>query len=616
MNDTNKLTIEKGYQFHNDGYLNEAKKCYEEALKAEPNNFNVLILLGTLLGQNQSYEEALGKFDHAEEINNQNAELFYNRGIVLNALQRFKEAINNYTIAINLKPDFSNAFLNRGFTKSQIHLFQEAIADFSSVIDLNPDYDQAYFYRAKAYSKINEHQLAINDYEKIDEDKYHLLSQKMYEKLLICDWSNYEENVSKLKTKIVQGEIIGNPFAPLLTLDDPELQLKTSKALANQIYPENNVLGQIVKRPKKEKIRIAYIASSFNQSSLTYLISGLFKFHDKKKFEVIGITFNSPKKDKVHKNIEDDLSRLIDLTGKSDIEIAKYCRNLELDIAIDLNGLSTDMRIGIFAYRIAPVQINFLGYPGTIGASYYDYIISDRNVIPKELEKFYSEKIIYLPDSYFVNSHHVLKVGKSIIDNSSLDKLGLPHDAFIFCCFNNSYKITPEIFDSWVRILKKVENSVLWLIVKNECTQNNLIKEAKARGLNSDRIIFTKFSSANNYLSWFQYPDLFLDTFPYTSHTLSTDALWMGLPIITKIGKSFVSRVCASFLKSLNLEELVAETTEAYEKLAIDLALSPKLLLQVRNKLIENKLENDLYNTKKFTRDLEGRYQELITHEY
>jgi protein O-GlcNAc transferase len=611
MNDTNKLIIEKGYQFHKDGDLSQAQENYEKALKSEPKNFNVLVLLGTLLGQKQSYEEALEKFDQAEEINNQNAELFYNRGIVLNALQRFKEAISNYNIAINLKPDFSNAFLNRGYTKSHIHLFKEAIADFSSVIDLNPDLEQAYFYRAQAYSKINEHQLAINDYEKIDEDKYHLLSQKMYEKLLICDWSDYEENVSKLKTKINQGEIIRNPFTPLLTLDDPELQLKTSKTLANQIYPENNVLGSITKYPKKEKIRIAYIASSFNQSSLTYLISGLFKFHDKKKFEVIGITFNSPQKDKVHKNIEVDLSQLIDLTGKSDIEIAKYCRNLELDIAIDLNGLSTDMRIGIFAYRIAPVQINFLGYPGTIGASYYDYIIADKTVIPEELKKFYTEKILYQPHSYFVNSHQALKIGESIQDNSSLDKLGLPHDAFIFCCFNNSYKITPEIFDSWVRILKKVENSVLWLIVKNDGTQMNLIKEAKARNLKSNRLIFTRFSSFNDYLSWFQYPDLFLDTFPYTSHTIATDALWMGLPIITKIGNSFSSRVCSSFLKVMGLEELITSSADNYENLAIDLAINSKKLSLLKAKLIKNKNIQSLFDTENYIRGFEVNLESL-----
>jgi|GEM_PF-1491651 len=611
MNDTNKLIIEKGYQFHKDGNLNEAKKCYEEALKAEPNNFNILILLGTLLGQKQSYEEALEKFDQAEEINNQNAELFYNRGIVLNAIQRFKEAISNYTIAINLKPDFSDAFLNRGYTKLQIHLFKEAISDFSSVIDLNPDHDQAYFYRAQAYSKINEHQLAINDYEKMDEDKYHLLSQKMYEKLLICDWSDYEENVFKLKTKINKGEIVRNPFTPLLTLDDPELQVKASKNIVDQIYPENNVLGSIPKYPKKEKIRIAYVASSFNQSSLTYLISGLFKFHDKKKFEVIGITFNSPQKDEVNKNIEVDLSQLIDLTGKSDIEIAKYCRNLELDIAIDLNGLSTDMRIGIFAYRIALIQINFLGYPGTIGAAYYDYIIADKTVIPEELKKFYTEKIIYLPDSYFVNSHHVLKIGELIQDNSSLDKLGLPHDAFIFCCFNNSYKITPGIFDSWVRILKKVENSVLWLIVKNDGTQMNLIKEAKARNLKSNRLIFTRFSSFNDYLSWFQYPDLFLDTFPYTSHTIATDALWMGLPIITKIGNSFSSRVCSSFLKVMGLEELITSSADNYENLAIDLAINSKKLSLLKAKLIKNKNIQSLFDTENYIRSFEVNLESL-----
>jgi predicted O-linked N-acetylglucosamine transferase (SPINDLY family) len=616
MDATNKSLLEEGYGFHKNGDLNQAEACYQKFLENEPNNFNVQLLLGTLLGQRQSYDEALKIFDNAEKINDQSGELFYNRGIVLNALKRYQESIKNYDRAIQLQPDFLNAYLNRGYTKSEVHLFPDAISDFSEVIKLNPNHDQAYFYRATAYSKINEHRLAIHDYEKIDEDLYHLLSQKIYEKLLICDWSDYEENLSKLESKINEGEIIRNPFTPLLTLDSHELQLKTAKNLASRVYPENNSLGPIPKHPKNKKIRLAYVASTFNQSSLTYLISGLFKCHDKDKFELIGITFNSPKKDGVHKSIEKDLDRLIDLTEKSDIEIAQFCRTLALDIAIDLNGLSTDMRIGIFAYRIAPVQINFLGYPGTTGASYYDYLIADEVVIPKENQKFYSEKIIYLTNSYFINSHQVLKIGEAIKNHSSLEKLGIPNDAFIFCCFNNSYKINPEMFSSWIRILKQVENSVLWLIVKNDDTRMNLIKEAKTSGLNDDRLIFTKYSSLNDYLSWFQYPDLFLDTFPYTSHTVATDALWMGLPIITKVGKSFVSRVCASFLKSLNLEELIAETIECYERLAINLALNPKLLFQVRNKLIENKLKNNLFNTKEFTKDLEGRYKELITHEY
>jgi len=606
MENTNKSLIEKGYQFHKDGSLNQAQESYEKVLKSEPNNFNVLVLLGTLLGQKQSFQEALEKFDKAEEVNNQNAELFYNRGIVLNALQRFTEAISNYSVAISLNPEFSDAFLNRGYTKSQIHLFSEAIADFSSVIALNPDHHQAYFFRATAYTKINEHQLAINDYDKIDEDQYHLLSQKMYEKLLISDWKDYEKNLAKLREKIDRGEVIRNPFTPLLTLDDPKLQLKTSKNLVNQIYPENNVLGSITKYPKKEKIRIAYIASNFNQSSLTYLVSGLFKFHDKNKFEIIGVIYNAPKKDNVHKKIEGDLTQLLDFTGKSDIEIAKHCRDLQLDIAIDLNGLSTDMRIGIFGYRIAPIQINFLGYPGSIAASYYDYIVADKTVIPKELEKFYSEKIICLPDSYFVNSHQLLKIGESIRNNTNLDKLGLPHDAFIFCCFNNSYKITPTIFNSWMRILKAVNASVLWLIVKNDDTKNNLIKTARSQGIDLTRIIFTKFSSLNDYFNWFQYPDLFLDTYPYNSHTVAMDALWFELPVLTIIGKSFPSRVCASFLKVLNLEELICESIEEYEELAICLANNEKKLFEIKNKLIKNKGKSNLFNTKKFVKNFES----------
>ena len=606
MDATNKLLLEDGYGFHKNGDLNQAEVCYEKFLENEPNNFNVQLLLGTLLGQRQSYDEALKVFDVAEKINDENGELFYNRGIVLNALKRYQESIKNYDRAIQLQPDFLNAYLNRGYTKSEVHLFPDAISDFSEVIKLNPNHDQAYFYRATAYSKINEHLLAIHDYEKIDEDRYHLLSQKIYEKLLICDWSDYDENLSKLESKINEGEIIRNPFTPLLTLDSPELQLKTAKNLASRVYLENNTLGPIPKHPKNKKIRLAYIASTFNQSSLTYLISGLFKCHDKDKFKLIGITFNSPKKDGVHKSIEKDLDRLIDLTGKSDIEIAQFCRTLALDIAIDLNGLSTDMRIGIFAYRIAPVQINFLGYPGTTGASYYDYLIADEVVIPKEDQKFYSEKIIYLPNSYFINSHQVLKIGEAIKDHSSLEKLGIPNDAFIFCCFNNSYKINPEMFSSWIRILKQVDNSVLWLVVKNDGTRINLIKEAKASGLNDDRLIFTKYSSFNDYLSWFQYPDLFLDTFPYTSHTVATDALWMGLPIITKIGNSFVSGVCSSFLKSLNLEELIVESMKDYESLAIDLALNKMRLFQIREKLHKNKISNQLFDSGFFTKNLES----------
>ena len=606
MDATNKLLLEDGYGFHKNGDLNQAEVCYEKFLENEPNNFNVQLLLGTLLGQRQSYDEALKVFDVAEKINDQSGELFYNRGIVLNALKRYQESIKNYDRAIQLQPDFLNAYLNRGYTKSEMHLFPDAISDFSEVIKLNPNHDQAYFYRAKAYSKINEHLLAIHDYEKIDEDRYHLLSQKIYEKLLICDWSDYEENLSKLESKINEGEIIRNPFTPLLTLDSPELQLEAAKNLSSRVYPENNTLGPIPKHPKNKKIRLAYIASTFNQSSLTYLISGLFKSHDKDKFELIGIIFNSEKKDGVHKSIEENLDQLIDLTGKSDIEIAQFCRTLAIDIAIDLNGLSTDMRIGIFAYRIAPVQINFLGYPGTIGASYYDYLIADEVVIPKENQKFYSEKIIYLPDSYFVNSHKILRVGEFIKDYSSLEKLGIPNDAFIFCCFNNSYKINPEMFSSWIRILKQVDNSVLWLVVKNDCTRINLIKEAKASGLNETRLIFTKYSSFNDYLSWFQYPDLFLDTFPYTSHTVATDALWMGLPIITKIGNSFVSGVCSSFLKSLNLEELIVESMKDYESLAIDLALNKMRLFQIREKLHKNKISNQLFDSGFFTKNLES----------
>jgi len=359
-------------------------------------------------------------------------------------------------------------------------------------------------------------------------------------------------------------------------------------------------------RPKNEKIRIGYFSADFKNHPVAFLIAELFELHDRSRFEIYGFSLVNAA-DEMRGRLKLAFDHFIEVGRESDIEAAQLCRSLNIDIAVDLTGFTKDARTAIFAHRAAPIQVNYLGYPGTMGVDYIDYIIADNTLISPELQSCYSEKVVCLPNSYQVNDR------KRLISDRQFTRqgLGLPENGFVFCCFNNNFKILPTTFEGWMRILKAVEGSVLWLFQDNSWAVENLKKEAEKLGIAADRLVFAERMPLPDHLARHRLADLFLDTFPYNAHTTASDALWTDLPVLTLMGQSFASRVAASLLNAVGLPELITRTQEEYEALAIELALSPKKLADLKLKLSNNRLTAPLFDTPLFTKHLEAAYIQM-----
>ena len=423
----------------------------------------------------------------------------------------------------------------------------------------------------------------------------------------LCDWENYHQLINQVADRTENNEKASTPFAFLTLTDNPKTQKQSAEIFINDRHPINNALRAIIKYPKHQKIRIGYFSADFHNHATMHLMAELFDYHDKSKFELIAFSFGPDCQDEWRQKAISSFDQFIDVRSQSDIEVASLARELKIDIAVDLKGFTQDARVGIFANRAAPIQVNYLGYPGTMAAAFMDYIIADPILIPEDKRNHCREKVAYLPNSYQVNIKDRLISDKEI----SRKEVGLPEDAFVFCSFNNNYKITPETFDRWMRILQAVEGSVLWILRSNGAAENNLKKEAELRGIDSTRLVFASFMPVGEHLKRIQLADLFLDTLPCNAHTTASDALRVGLPLVTLIGKSFVSRVAASLLNAVGLPELITTTSKAYESLAIELATNPKQLEKVKNKLLTNLPESPLYNSRLFTQHIELAYQEM-----
>jgi predicted O-linked N-acetylglucosamine transferase (SPINDLY family) len=369
------------------------------------------------------------------------------------------------------------------------------------------------------------------------------------------------------------------------------------------------LLPVIASREWHRRIRIGYFSADFRSHATSYLLAELLELHDRERFEVSAFSFGPSSPDPMRQRVESACDRFVDVRGSSDQEVAELARKMEIDIAIDLMGFTHLCRPGIFALRAAPVQVSYLGYPGTMGVPYMDYLIADSTVIPEGDEAGYQEKIIRLPDCYQVNDRK-----RSIADGAfAREDLGLPREGFVFCCFNNSCKITPRAFDVWMRILERVEGSVLWLLEDNAAASRNLRQEAERRHLSANRLVFAERMPAPAHLARHRAADLFLDTFPYNAHTTASDALWAGLPLLTCLGNTFAGRVAASLLTAVNLPELVAATPKEYEEKAVELAADPRRIDELKSRLVEQRSTATLFDTPRFARYLEAALQ--IIHE-
>jgi predicted O-linked N-acetylglucosamine transferase (SPINDLY family) len=591
----------------------EAADYLARAARIHPNDASIQYNLAKALADSGNDKDALAHHKKAVALAPNNPEAWLSYGKTASNLGRYEDALVWYGNALNLKPDYAEALINKGATLKELKRYEEAIAFAQQALAINPNLAEAWANKGIALKDLMRYDEAIVHFDKALSLKPNIdwvWGDLLHTKMKICDWAGLTESLEGISKKVIANEKVSQALSLLALSDDPFLHKKCSETYARAKYPSNPTLGRIPKLPKKEKIRIAYFSPDFRNHPVSLLTAELFEVHDRDRFEVFAFSLQkAPIGDETNLRLRKGFDRFIDVDEMSDQEIAQFARELEIDIAIDLAGPTQYSRTGIFSYRAAPIQVNWLGYPGTIGADFIDYIVADKIIIPESHQQFYAEKIVYLPNTYMVDDSK----RTASIRVFTREEFSLPKNAFVFCCFNNDYKFNPQVLDSWSRILLTVKNSVIWISENNEYFRSNIVAEFESRGIDHDRIIFAqRVEMMADHLSRYALADLFLDTHPYNAHTTALDSLKAGVPVLTLMGQSFASRVAASLLNAIGLPELITNTQEEYEALAIDLAMNPQKLTDIKLKLAKNRLTAPLFDTPLFTKNLEAAYIKMV----
>jgi predicted O-linked N-acetylglucosamine transferase (SPINDLY family) len=599
-----------GLSTFNLGRFDEALAHYDKSLSLKPDFSGAWSNKGIVLYKLKRYDEAITHYDKALSLKPDYAETWSNMGNTFKEIKRYEEAISYYDKALSLKPDYAEAWSNKGITLNELKRYDEALVHYDKALSLKPDYAETWSNMGNTFKEIKRYEEAISYYDKalsLKPDFDWVYGDLVHTKMKMCNWADFLDSLETISRKLMANQKVAHPFTLLALNDKAALHKKSSEIYAQDKYLFNSVLGSIPKQSEKQKIRVGYFSADFRNHAVSILTAELFELHDKNRFETIAFSSGADDKSPMRLRLSKTFNQFINVSGMSDLEIAKRSRELRVDIAVDLGGYTANNRTGVFAYRAAPIQISYIGYLGTMGAAYFDYLLADKTIVPETSRIYYSEKITYLP-SYQANDR------KRVISDRKFTKLelGLPENGFVFCCFNNNYKILPSTFEGWMRILKAVEGSVLFLYAENQWSESNLKKEAEARGINSSRLVFGGCIPNDEYLARYQACNLFLDTFPYNAGATASDALWTGLPVLTLMGQSFASRVAASLLSAIDLPELITSTQEEYEGLAIELALNPKKLAYIKCKLEANRLTAPLFDTPLFTKNIETAYIKMM----
>jgi protein O-GlcNAc transferase len=561
---------------------------------------------GALVGLKR-YAQALASCDRAIALDHNRADGWLIRGNVFTGLKQFDNALTAYERALILQPGLAEAFLGRARVFTDLKRYDEALATYDKAIALKLQLAEAWLGRGNIFADLKRYEDALSAYNRALALKPGLneaAGARLLAKLYTCTWTNLSAEVAQLLSSVRAGKLATMPFAMLAIPSSAADQRQCAERYAQDqpIFPplwRDEVYAH-------DRIRIAYLSSDFYQHPVAHLTVGLFEAHDRSRFEITGLSFGRDDNSDMRHRIKNAFEHFFDVRDKSDQEIAELVRRLEIDIVVDLNGSPGDNRRTAVARRAAPVQVNYLGYSGTMGADYIDYIVADSTLIPEDQCSFYSEQVVWLPDTYQVND------GLRPISEHTPTRqdCGLPETAFVFCCFNAIYKIAPAMFDVWMRLLQSVDGSVLWLKDNGAVASHNLRLEAERRGVASDRLVFAPpVPLMADHLARHRQADLFLDTLPYNAHTTTSDALWAGLPVLTCLGETFAGRVAASLLKAAGVEDLIAGSLEGYEALALKLARDPALLASLRRKLAQSRDSCALFDTKRATRNFEAAYQ-------
>ena len=586
----------------------DALDCCAKSLAIQPDHAESLFQLAQTLQASNRGAEALAAFNRVLALEPEHVRALLGRGNVLHMLGRSEEAIADYDNALLLGPDIATTEYNRGVLLHSIGRRDDAVASFSRALDIRPDYPDALHNLAIVLSEQKHFDEALISCERlvsIAPTYPHALGNVAYLRAQLAQWKDRTKLVQSVEKSITCGQRAAVPFVFLTLSQDAAAQLACAVTHVKEKHPQRTPIWNGTTY-RHDRIRIAYVSANFHEHAMAYLMAGLFERHDRNVFEVTAISLGPNAPSAMRNRLMEGVDRFIDVRKMSDFDVATMMRELEIDIAVDLMGFTGDARPDIFAYRSAPVQVNYLGFPGTMGADYIDYILADRFVIPESLERLYSEKVVYLPDTFQANDSKRLIAERT----PSRAEVGLPELGFVFCSFNNTYKITPQMFEIWMRLLLDVDGSVLWLL-GDSASDANLRREAELRGVSPARLVFAPRLPYPEHLARYRLADLFLDTLPFNAGTTASDALWAGLPLLTCAGQSFAARMAGSLLTAIGLPELITHSLEAYEALARALATQPDTLGELRERLGRNRLTAPLFDTDLFRRHAEAAYRTM-----
>jgi protein O-GlcNAc transferase len=631
--------LAEGWQAIERDDLHAAEEIARAALRDDPRDLESLYLLGSSLLFQDRFGEALaplsevvaraprrgaghrlgychlalGDFKSAEQLLRREiaahpdlVDAHNTLGVALINQGRPHDALAVFLEAARLDPRSATANNNVANVLGELGRNEEALPYLQKVIDANPGLADARHNLGMLLQKLKRHEQAAASLEealRLAPRAAYTLSSLVWNELAICKWEGLTPHVDALRSQVRRGEIPAEPFVLVAVSPSPEEQRLCAQRHVREKLPQRPPLWR-GSRYRHDRVRLAYLSADYSEHATAYLAAGLFERHDRSRFEVIGVSYGPDDRSPMRQRLMRAFDRFVDVQSRGDEETARLLHEMEVDVAIDLKGYTTGARPEILSYRPAPVQVSYLGFPGTMAAPFIDYIVADRWVLPAEDRLHYTEQVVYLPDSYQVND-----AARSVAERTPSRALaGLPRDGFVFCCFNNSYKIMPPVFAVWMKLLREIPQSALWLLEDSGEAKRRLQQAAQAAGVDAARLVFAARVAPAEHLARHRRADVFLDTLPYNAHTTASDALWAGLPVLTCVGNTFAGRVAGSLLRAVGLPELVTQTLHDYETLAFKLARSPALLAQIRDRLEHNRATVPLFDLERFRRHLEAAY--------
>jgi predicted O-linked N-acetylglucosamine transferase (SPINDLY family) len=588
------------------GRNQEALESIERALALAPgfavaHNSRAMALID--LGD---FGEALASSRKAIALKPDYADAYRTIGKALLGLHRHEAALASYQNALAIKPDLAEAWVGAGIALFELRRYDEALAAYRKALAIDAELAEAWLGVGSVFFKLKRYEQALPAFERAlatKPDLEYARSIRLFASMQICDWRGLDSECRQLLSAVRNGQSAAFPFVMNIT-GTPADQLGAATLYITKWHPPARDPLWWGEKYSHDRIRLAYLSADFHDHATAYLMAGLFEQHDRSRFEITAFSFGPAVESEMRSRLQRSFERFVDVQAQRENEIAASIHGQQIDIAVDLKGFTRSARTHIFALRPAPIQVSYMGYPGTMGADYIDYIIADRFVIPEDHRQWYSEKIVYLPDSYQANDSK-----RRIADCApTRAEAHLPQTGFVFCSFNGVYKITPELFSIWMRLLREIDGSVLWLIEENATAVNNLKREATQRGISPERLVFAPKIDNAAHLARYRLADLFLDSLPCNAHTTASDALWAGLPVLTCLGSTFAGRVAASLLSAVGLPELITSSPDEYEALALKLARERAFLASVREKLKKNRLTYPLFDTQRYTRHIEAAF--------